>query len=171
MLLSGSRTGRFPWNFSGTFWTSTSPRKMFNARSTPPQNTPPAALESKPQAAARAAPVAHDRSAHIILPQIRRTRHPPVTRSTAYRKDAPAPPPTPCARSRCLLASPHHSAYSSPCAHATNDPCGSHHLFFQVPRLAPRAAKYSPVSSEQKHLYLDRGALVVPVGEDAGGQG
>ncbi len=31
--------------------------------------------------------------------------------------------------------------------------------------------KYSPASSEQKHLYLDRGALVVPVGEDAGGQG
>src|ERR1035441_7030696 len=30
MLLSGSRTGRFPWNFSGTFWTSTFPRKMLS---------------------------------------------------------------------------------------------------------------------------------------------
>ena len=35
-------------------------------------------------------------------------------------------------------------------------------------RLRP---KYSPALSEQKHLYLDGGALVVPVGEDAGGQG
>jgi hypothetical protein len=31
--------------------------------------------------------------------------------------------------------------------------------------------KHSPALSEQKHLYLDGGALVVPVGEDAGGQG
>src|SRR5258708_37169002 len=31
--------------------------------------------------------------------------------------------------------------------------------------------KYSPALSEQKHLYLDGGALVVPVGDDAGGQG
>jgi hypothetical protein len=35
-------------------------------------------------------------------------------------------------------------------------------------RLRP---KYSPALSEQKHLYLDGGALVVPVGDDAGGQG
>src|SRR6266705_130704 len=88
-----------------------------------------------------AALVARDRSAHIILPPTGRIRNPPITRSTAYRKDAPAPPPTPCARSRCLLASPHHSACSSPCAHSTNDPCGSPHLLFQVPRLAPQAAR------------------------------
>src|ERR1700674_260258 len=114
--------------------------KRSHARFRSPRSTPPAALESKPQAAAMAALVAHDRSAHIILPQTRRTRHPPVTRSTAYRKDVPAPPLTPCARSRCLLASLHHSACSSPCAHFTNYPCGSHHLFFHVPRLAPQAA-------------------------------
>src|SRR5262249_30363803 len=105
------------------------------------RNTPPAAPESKSQAAARVVPVVHDRSEHIVPPPTRRTRHPPVTRSAAYRTDVPAPPPTPCARSRYLLASPRHSACSSPCAHSTNSPCGSHPLLFQVPRLAPRAAR------------------------------
>ena len=87
------------------------------------RNTPLVAPESKSQAEARVVPVAQDRSEHIIPPQTRRTWHPPITRSTAYRKDVPAPPPTPCARSRCLLASPRHSVCSSPCAHSTNDPC------------------------------------------------
>ena len=34
-----------------------------------------------------AAPAAHDKSAHTILLQTRRTPHPPATRSTAYRKE------------------------------------------------------------------------------------
>jgi hypothetical protein len=51
-----------------------------------PRNTPPAAPESKPQGVAMVVPVAHDRSAHIIPPQTRRTWRPPVDRSTAYRK-------------------------------------------------------------------------------------
>src|SRR5438445_5629012 len=112
------------------------------------RNTPPAAPESKSQAAARVVPVAHDRSEHIVPPPTRRTRHPPVTRSAAYRRDVPAPPPTPCARSRYLLASPRHSACSSPSAHSTNSPCGSQHLLFQVPRLAPRAAMDLTQSAE-----------------------
>src|SRR5215472_16049461 len=115
------------------------PATRSHARYRSPRNTPPAAPESKPQAGARAVLIAHDRSEHMIPPQTRRTRHPPVTRSTAYRKDGPVPLPTPCVRSRGLLASPRHSTCSSPCAHSTNYPCGSHPLLFHVPRLAPQA--------------------------------
>src|SRR4029077_10159567 len=111
------------------------------------------------QAVATVVPVAHDRSAHIIPPQTRRNRHPLVTRSTAYRKDVPAPPPTPCARSRCLLASPRHSACSSPCAHSTNDPCGSHHLSFHVSRLAPQAARMFAALARWEPFSFNAGYL------------
>src|ERR1700728_4899763 len=104
-----------------------------------PSKYPISSPESKSQVAATAVPVARDRNGHTILLPTHRTLHLPVTHSTAYRKDARALPPTPYARSRCLLASPRHFACSSPCAHSTNFPCGSLQFLFHVSRLAPRA--------------------------------
>src|SRR6266567_1644955 len=127
-----------------------------HARYRCPRNIRSVAPESKSQVAAMAAPVARDRNAHTILPPTHRTPHPPVTHSTAYRKDARAPPPTPYARSRCLLASPRHSSCSSPCAYSTNYPCGSHPVLFHVSRLAPRAAN----SNEAKILVRNYKKIV-----------
>jgi hypothetical protein len=130
-----------------------------------PRNTPPVAPESKSQAVARVVPVAHDRRAQIIPPQTRRTWRPPANRSTAYRKDVPAPPPTPCARSRCLLVSPRHSDCSSPCANSTNDRCGSHHLLLQVPRLAPRPVRDFRADAQRgKPLHTSRIARLGSLG-------
>ena len=54
----------------------------------------------------------------------RRTPLLPATHSSADKTDAPAPLPTPCARSKSLLVSPAACASPSPCADSTNQACG-----------------------------------------------
>src|SRR6266446_4920060 len=88
-----------------------------------------------------AAPSSRRRSAYIAAPRSRQSRAPPATRSTARRKDAPPSAANLCAQSKVPLVVAASLFGPFPCAHSTNQRCGSHNLFSQESRLAPRAAR------------------------------
>src|SRR5207245_6115924 len=63
------------------------------------------------------------------------SRAPPATGSTARRKDAPSSAANPCARSKIPLVVAAALFAPFPCAHSTNQGCGSHKDGFTSPKL------------------------------------
>ncbi|SRR5258708_5547032 len=89
----------------------------------------------------------------LLFNKTRQTRAPPALGSDARRKGAPPSAVTPCARSTRALVVPASLSTHGPCAHSTDDFCGSHHPFLPESRLAPRTSMRRPVGVKKN---LDR---------------
>src|ERR1019366_9501710 len=105
------------------------PSKQSRVRCRCPRNTQSAASGNTAPAPAKAAPSAPHRSARIAARPMRQSRAPPALGSAARRTDAPPSVANPCARSKAPLVVAAALFGPSPCAHSTNQRCGSHNLF------------------------------------------